>query len=102
MRGAADVTRSRACLIVLGTALAAVTTPFAAAGPAAPRTPGVPVCGAGHHLVLAAPPTGKAYAAAFPFFSNERRNEDFVSAQRIDSFEQLAARPLVWAYFSNR
>ena len=92
---------ARAERAVLGTALVVAVTALAAAGQAAPRTPGVPACGVGHHLVLAAPPSGKAYAAAFPFFSNERRNEDAVSAQRIDSFEQLASRPLAWGYFSN-
>lgn len=95
------MTRRPIRLTVLGTALVLAATPLAAAGPAAPRTPRAPTCGAGYHLVLAPPPTGKAYAAAFPFFSNERRNEDAVSAERIGSFEQLASKPLAWAYFSN-
>ena len=67
----------------------------------APAAATIPRCGPGSHVVLAAPPKGFAYAAAFPFFSSARHNEDAVLQPRLDAFERLAGRPLAWGYFSN-
>lgn len=82
-------------------ALAGLLVLAAVAGAAATAAPNVPACRAGQHLVLAPPSPGKTYAAAFPFFSNASRNEDFVSTKRIDAFQRLAGEHLAWAYFSN-
>ncbi len=43
-------------------------------------------------------PGNGIYHAAFPDFGAE---EDQVSAQKISEFEQLARKPIVWAYFSD-
>lgn len=48
--------------------------------------------------ILAPPPSGQIYHAAFPDFGGW---EDEVSAQRIEDFEILAEKPIAWAYFSN-
>jgi hypothetical protein len=44
------------------------------------------------------PPTRGIYHAAFPGFCD---TEDCVSAQRIRSFERIAGKRIVWAYFSD-
>lgn len=49
-------------------------------------------------LVLAPPPHGRIYHAAFPDFGGA---EDRVSAARIRSFERRGGRRIAWAYFSN-
>ena len=49
-------------------------------------------------VVLASPPDGRIYHAAFPDFGGP---EDRVRASRIHSFERDAGRPIAWAYFSN-
>jgi hypothetical protein len=48
--------------------------------------------------MLAPPPHGRTYHAAFPGFGGP---EDRVDAKRIHSFEREAGRPIAWAYFSN-
>ena len=49
-------------------------------------------------VVLAAPPHGRIYHAAFPDFGGP---ESRVRAARIRAFERLAHRRIAWAYFSN-
>jgi hypothetical protein len=85
--------------MTVGAVAAAVVA--AAASVAAAGAPVLPTCAAGRHVVLARPPAGSAYAAAFPFFSNDVRNEDYVTAARLDAYEQLAGKRAAWAYFSN-
>jgi hypothetical protein len=53
---------------------------------------------AGSGPVLAPPPDGRIYHAAFPDFGGP---EEGVTAARIADFERKAGRPLAWAYFSN-
>jgi hypothetical protein len=48
--------------------------------------------------VLAPPPDGRIYRAAFPDFGG---TEDHVTAARIRSFERLSGSGIAWAYFSN-
>jgi hypothetical protein len=48
--------------------------------------------------VLAPPPTGGVYHAAFPDFGGP---EDRVRPGRVGRFERLAGRRLAWVYFSN-
>lgn len=48
--------------------------------------------------VLEPPTGGDIYHAAYPDFSNM---EDRVEARRISAFEDAAAEPIAWAYFSN-
>jgi hypothetical protein len=48
--------------------------------------------------VLAPPPDGRVYHAAFPDFGGP---EDRVRASRIRSFERDAGREIAWAYFSD-
>jgi hypothetical protein len=47
---------------------------------------------------LIAPSNSKIYIASFPFFGNE---EDVVLVNSITDFENLAGKPITWAYFSN-
>jgi len=47
---------------------------------------------------LKKPPAGQIYHAAFPDFGG---TEDIVSSGAITSFENLAGKPIAWAYFSN-
>jgi Glycosyl hydrolase family 26 len=54
--------------------------------------------GAGSGLVLAPPPGGRIYRAAFPDFGGA---EQGVSAGKIASFERASGEPITWAYFSN-
>jgi hypothetical protein len=54
-----------------------------------------PVLSSSSHLL---PPASAIYHAAIPDFGG---SEDLVSAQRIQDFEALAAKPIAWAYFSN-
>jgi len=49
-------------------------------------------------VVLAPPPHGRIYHAAFLDFGGP---EDRVRVSRIHSFERLAGRRVAWAYFSN-
>jgi len=72
-----------------GGAGAAVARPCGGASGAAPRAA---------RTVLAPPPSGSMYHAAYPDFVG---SEDRVSADRIRSFERLARRRVAWAYFSN-
>ena len=52
----------------------------------------------GSDCVLAPPPDGRVYHAAFPDFGGP---EDRVESGRIREFERLAGRPIAWAYFSD-
>ncbi len=58
-------------------------------------------CPRGTHVVPAAPPAGRTYAAAFPFFSGPGGNESDVTLRRLDSFERRTGKHLAWATFSN-
>src|SRR2546430_10626808 len=49
-------------------------------------------------VVLAPPPHGRIYHAAFPDFGGP---EDRVRVSRIHSFERLAGRRVAWGYFSH-
>jgi hypothetical protein len=53
---------------------------------------------AGAGEVLAPPPGGKIYRAAFPDFGGP---EEGVTAEKIADFERESGQPLSWAYFSN-
>jgi hypothetical protein len=44
------------------------------------------------------PVEGKIYHSAYPFFGSQ---EDIVTAERIDDFENLAKKEIAWVYFSN-
>ncbi len=44
------------------------------------------------------PPSQGIYLSAYPDFGD---SEDTVTEERIEAYEQLAGRPLVWVYFSN-
>ena len=59
-------------------------------------------CGGGgkesKEMRLAAPPKGKIYFGAFPDFGG---SEDIVTAERIENFENIAQKRIVWAMFSD-
>jgi hypothetical protein len=76
-----------AAIAALTVAIGAGGTGLVEGGGAAPSEP-----------VLAPPPPGRVYHAAFPDFGGA---EDRVSAGRIHAFERRAGRRIAWAYFSN-
>jgi hypothetical protein len=80
--------RSRSIAAISIAFACGAATPGSAEGGAA-TTPAV---------VLAPPPHGRIYHAAFPDFGGP---EDRVRVSRIHSFERLAGRRVAWAYFSN-
>ena len=66
----------------------------AAASAIAPSARGGPAGG----LLLAPPPHGGIYQAAYPDF---RGSEDHVRAWRVRRFERLAGKRIAWTYFSD-
>ena len=80
---------ARSTLIVAAVAVAFAAAPYGVAEGGTGAEPG---------RVLAKPPHGRVYHAAFPDFGGP---ESQVSAARIRSFERLAHRRIAWAYFSN-
>ena len=58
-------------------------------------------CDPGQGVKVAPPPGDDVYHSAYAAFSTPQRNEDYVTAGRIGTFERLAAKPITWAYFSN-